>query len=67
MLNASQDQINQWRNQADANNPAGPLYVSGEFAESDITSQSNAITLNVVCNSGRCGTVCSGSQGHPCC
>lgn len=67
MLNASQEQINQWRNEAGVNNPAGPLYVSGEFAESDIASKSNTITLNINCNSGRCGTVCSGSFGHPCC
>ncbi|GLQ89995.1 DUF6229 family protein [Dyella flagellata] len=67
MLTASQEQIQQWRNQADENSPAGPLYVSGEFAESDIASKSNIITATLICNSGRCGTVCSGSAGHPCC
>lgn len=67
MLSASQQQINHWRNYADVDSPAGPLFVSGEFAESDIASSTNVLTAGVLCNSGRCGTVCSGSAGHPCC
>jgi hypothetical protein len=67
MLNASQEQINSWRNNADDNSPAGPLFVSGKFAESDIVSSVNTITAVAICGSGRCGTVCSGSANHPCC
>lgn len=67
MLNASQELVNQWRNLAGANNPAGPLYVSGEFAESDIISKSNTVSVDTVCGSGKCGTVCTGCNGHPCC
>jgi hypothetical protein len=66
MLNASQEQINNWRNNANADSPAGPLFVSGSYAESDMVSSTNVMTLGTVC-SGRCGTVCSGSSGHPCC
>jgi hypothetical protein len=67
MQNASQELVDRWRNDADMDSPAGPLFVSGEFAESDIAGSTNILTAGVVCNSGRCGTVCSGSAGHPCC
>jgi hypothetical protein len=66
MLNASQEQINNWRNNANAENPAGPLFVSGAFAEADITHSSNIVTAGAVCT-GRCGTVCSGSAHGECC
>jgi hypothetical protein len=66
MLSATQEQINNWRNYAGDDSPAGPLFVSGKFAESDIVSSTNVTTLGGIC-SGRCGTVCSGSAGHPCC
>jgi hypothetical protein len=49
--------VAQWRNQAD-DNPAGPLFAAGEFAEADIVNATPGIT---------CGTACSGSIGHPCC
>jgi hypothetical protein len=49
--------VAQWRNQTD-NNPAGPLFAAGEFAEADIVNATPGIT---------CGTACSGSIGHPCC
>ncbi|GLQ98785.1 DUF6229 family protein [Dyella mobilis] len=66
MLSASQDQIKSWRNSADATSPAGPLFVSGRFAESDIVSSTNIVTAYAVC-SGRCGTICSGSSHAECC
>ena len=53
----SAELIAQWRNQED-NNPAGPLFAAGEFAEADIISATPGLT---------CGTICSGSSGHPCC
>jgi len=56
-----------WRTNAGNGNPAGPLFVGGRFAEADIAFESNIITATLVCESGRCGTACSGSSGHPCC
>jgi hypothetical protein len=49
--------VAQWRNQTE-DNPAGPLFAAGEFAEADIVNATPGIT---------CGTACSGSTGHPCC
>ena len=49
--------VAQWRD-GDQNNPAGPLFAAGEFAEADIVNATPGIT---------CGTACSGSIGHPCC
>lgn len=49
--------VEQWRNRED-DNPAGPLFAAGEFAEADIVNATPKIT---------CGTACSGSVGHPCC
>ena len=66
MSNAN-EMVARWRTNADKSNPAGPLFISGQFAEADIAFESNALTLNLVCESGRCGTACSGSSGHPCC
>lgn len=66
MLNVN-EMVANWRKNAGTGNPAGPLFVSGQFAEADIAFESNAITLNLACQSGRCGTACSGSAGHPCC
>ncbi len=64
MLNASQDLIAQWRSNADASNPAGPLYAGGDLAEADIVGETNAITLGPACGSGLVPTACS---GRPCC
>ncbi|MCP3097390.1 DUF6229 family protein [Myxococcus sp. K15C18031901] len=52
--------VEQWRNMADDNNPAGPLFVGGEFAESDIICETTT-------GSGKCGTACSGSRTLMCC
>ena len=49
--------VAQWRNN-EQDNPAGPLFAAGEFAEADIVNATPGIT---------CGTACSGSTGHPCC
>ena len=50
--------VAQWRDQGNQDNPAGPLFAAGEFAEADIVNAAIKIT---------CGTACSGSVGHPCC
>ena len=53
-------------------NPAGPLFASGEYAEADITLES--ILAASGCNpppppltEGGCGTACSASAGRLCC
>jgi Family of unknown function (DUF6229) len=53
-------QVAQWREQADSENPAGPLFIGGEYAESDIIGDTGTI-------SGKCGTACSGSRTRMCC
>lgn len=57
---SSAHQIAEWRVRADADNPAGPLYVGGQYAEADILG-------DVVLATGRCGTACSGSRTRQCC
>jgi hypothetical protein len=56
----SAHQIAAWRVRADAENPAGPLYIGGQYAEADILG-------DIVLESGRCGTVCTGSRTRQCC
>ena len=55
----SQDLVAQWRN-TEIDNPAGPLFISGEFAEAEIIGESFTIT-------DQCGTGCSGSVTRQCC
>ena len=50
--------VAQWRNHGEQDNPAGPLFAAGEFAEADIVNATAEIT--------RCSG-CSGSFTHPCC
>ena len=50
--------VAQWRNQVEQDNPAGPLFAAGEFAEADIVNATPGIT---------CGTACSGSFTRHCC
>jgi hypothetical protein len=54
------DLVEQWRNEANSENPAGPLFIGGEFTEADIICETGTI-------SGRCGTACSGSRTLLCC
>ncbi|MDH5822863.1 DUF6229 family protein [Luteimonas sp. RD2P54] len=56
--------VAQWRNDADAGNPAGPLFISGEYAEADIVSEKQRATFFTLCG---CGTACTGSQTRQCC
>ncbi|HEY4677308.1 MAG TPA: DUF6229 family protein [Candidatus Angelobacter sp.] len=50
--------VEHWRKDGGQNNPAGPLFASGQFAEADIVNATAEIT---------CGTACSGSITRPCC
>jgi Family of unknown function (DUF6229) len=56
----AEDLVAQWRSDAGGNNPAGSLFVSGEFAEADIVCETGT-------GSGKCGTACSGSITRHCC
>jgi hypothetical protein len=64
---AAEEIVAQWRRTADPlaglANPAGPLYVSGRYAEADILT-AGVGTGN---GTGRCGTDCSGSTPISCC
>jgi Family of unknown function (DUF6229) len=51
--------VAQWRNCAEQDNPAGPLFAAGEFAEADI--------VNATVEWWTCGTACSGSFTRQCC
>jgi Family of unknown function (DUF6229) len=51
--------VAQWRNLGEQDNPAGPLFAAGEFAEADIVNATGEFIT-------RCSG-CSGSFGHPCC
>ena len=55
----SAELVAQWRNQGEQDNPAGPLFAAGEFAEADIVNATSEFIT-------RC-SACSGSAGHPCC
>ena len=51
--------VAQWRNHGEQDNPAGPLFAAGEFAEADIV---NATSEVYTWCSG-----CSGSYTRACC
>jgi hypothetical protein len=57
----NEDLVACWRNGGEQNNPAGPLFVAGEFAEADITNDCGQ------CHVYTCGTNCSGSGVCLCC
>jgi hypothetical protein len=50
--------VAQWRNHGQ-DNPAGPLFAAGEFAESDIVNATSEFAT-------KC-SACTGSTGNPCC
>lgn len=52
--------VETWRSGSSQDSPAGPLFTSGKYAESEITMSSRIGT-------GRCGTDCSGSATGQCC
>jgi uncharacterized protein DUF6229 len=52
------EQVAQWRNSAERDNPAGPLFATGEFAEAEITNGCGQCT--------RYATDCSDSCRLPC-
>jgi hypothetical protein len=59
----NEELVARWRNGGDQNNPAGPLFVAGEFAEADITQSCGG---GGICHN-TCGTDCTGSGICYCC
>lgn len=59
--------VDSWRNDADADSPAGPLFSGGEFAAADIVSATDLTSTVPACLTTRCGTACSGSAQGLCC
>ena len=55
----SAELVAQWRTNENQDNPAGPLFAAGEFAEADI--------VNATSEYWTCGTACSGSITRFCC
>lgn len=53
------------RTEADAGHPAGPLYVAGEFAESDMMAEE--MTLTALCTKACCTNNTSSKIGQCCC
>ncbi len=51
--------VEHWRISAGADNPAGPLFASGAFAESDIIEAETSYTGHV--------SICSASHTISCC
>ena len=60
----SEELVARWRNGGEQNNPAGPLFVAGEFAEADMTNSCHGGTCGPYT---WCGTNCSGSGICFCC
>lgn len=58
--NAEKAMIAKWREDAGIGNPAGPLFVGGDFAEADIVGDTMAMT-------DRCGTGCTASSTGSAC
>jgi hypothetical protein len=57
--NSQIDLVAQWRNK-DVDNPAGPLFISGKYAEAEIIGVGWYPTAT-------CGTDCTGSVTRACC
>jgi hypothetical protein len=55
----SAELVARWRNRGEEDNPAGPLFAAGEFAEADIVNATSEFAT-------KC-SACSGSAGNPCC
>ncbi|HEY2346315.1 MAG TPA: DUF6229 family protein [Xanthomonadaceae bacterium] len=60
-VNQGSDLVAQWRNGDSMSNPAGALFIGGQFAEADIISEIKGFSPNV------CGTACTGSAKRQCC
>jgi hypothetical protein len=59
-ITRGQDLAAMWRSSAGPDNPAGPLYTGGQYAQADLTQRTGTGT-------GHCGTACSYSYTRYCC
>lgn len=48
----SNDLENQWRTDSSADSPAGPLFLGGDYVESDIVSSTMMSTTTFACTQG---------------
>jgi len=55
----SAELVAQWRNHGEQDNPAGPLFAAGEFAEADIVNATSEVYTWC--------SACSGSYTRACC
>jgi len=60
----TEELVARWRKGGEQNNPAGPLFVAGEFAEVDMT---NGCGPPPTCQYTVSGTNCTGSGICYCC
>ena len=61
-MQTTSETASRWRTDAAADNPAGPLYAAGKFAEADIASPGRTLT-RLSCFAR---TACT-AQGSQCC
>jgi Family of unknown function (DUF6229) len=59
-MTRKEENVTRWRTQPGLDNPAGPLFVSGDHAPADIVGHDDAPTL-------RCGSICTGTVPFSCC
>jgi hypothetical protein len=60
VLEESARTVAAWRDGTAEDSPAGPLFTSGPYAESELTATGEVRTA-------QCGTACSYSAGRECC
>ncbi len=62
MSNTETNLAAQWRDGADIDNPAGPLFAGGEYVAADIVAAAEPTTLG-----GHPPSACTGSHTISCC
>jgi hypothetical protein len=55
-----QELVAAWRSGTGPDNPAGPLFMAGRYAQADVAQRTGPPT-------GRCGTACTYSRTRYCC
>lgn len=50
--------VEHWRNGGGQNNPAGPLFAAGEFAQADIVNATAKVTGCCLCTGSATGECC---------
>ncbi len=64
LADTAEELIARWRTDADGDNPAGPLYAAGDYAESDIAAPHMFNTSQARCS---LVSICTGSLTIDCC